>query len=87
MGTVVIDNALTGLLRKETKMETYFCECCGRKLNPKTMVSLELDQRDDTYHDFGDVPEDQSQGGFLFGAACAKKKIAEAQQIRNQSKT
>ena len=66
------------------KMFNYFCERCGKKLNPKTMVSLEFDQRDNTYHDFGDVPENKSQGGFLFGVACAKKQIAEAKKIRKQ---
>jgi hypothetical protein len=60
----------------------HFCECCERKLNPAKIVWLELDQRDDTYHNFADVPEDRSQGWFPFGPDCAKKKIKEARAAR-----
>lgn len=56
------------------------CTCCGRKLNPKTLVQLELDQRIDRYHDFEDVPENKSQGWFDFGPACAKKEREEARK-------
>lgn len=34
-------------------------------------VMLELDQRTGEYHDFGQVPEDDSQGLFEFGQDCA----------------
>ncbi len=51
---------------------TYRCTCCDRKLNPDTMVSLELDTRIGRYHD--QVPEEHSQGGFEFGPACAKRE-------------
>jgi hypothetical protein len=56
----------------------HFCTCCNRKLNPATLVSLELDQRTNTYHNFGGIPADVNQGGFDFGPACAKKEIAKA---------
>ena len=49
------------------------CTCCGKKLNMRKVVSLELDQRLWMYHDFGGVPEDKSQGWFPFGQTCAKK--------------
>jgi hypothetical protein len=49
------------------------CTCCSRVLNPATKVALELDQRVGEYHDFGGVPENESQGWFEFGQACAKK--------------
>lgn len=54
------------------------CECCGRRVNPATQVWLELDHRIDGYHDYGGVPWDRSQGWFLFGAACARKRLAAA---------
>lgn len=49
------------------------CTCCGKKLNTDTLVFLELDQRINEYHDFGNIPEDYNQGGFPFGRSCAKK--------------
>lgn len=54
------------------------CTCCGKLLNPKTLVQLELDQRIGMYHDFGGVPESASQGWFEFGPACAKKERTRA---------
>ena len=54
-----------------------FCTCCEKRLKRK-FAWLELDQRDNTYHDRGDVPSDQSQGWFPFGMTCAKRKLAEA---------
>lgn len=45
------------------------CIRCGRPLVDK--VALELDQRISEYHDFGGVPQEQSQGWFDFGRACA----------------
>lgn len=56
----------------------YNCTCCGKKLNPTTMVSLELDQRIDEYHNFGGIPDNQNQGSFEFGPACAAKARARA---------
>lgn len=54
-----------------------FCTCCERKLKGK-VAWLELDQRTDTYHDLGGVPEEKSQGWFPFGMTCAKKLLANA---------
>jgi len=51
-----------------------YCTKCGQKLDPKTAVWLELDQRDNTYHSRGDVPENLSQGWFPFGSACARRE-------------
>jgi hypothetical protein len=47
------------------------CQCCGRRLTSIHM--LELDQRINAYHDFGNVPAEQSQGWFPFGPGCARK--------------
>lgn len=62
--------------------DAFFCTCCGKKLNPAKIVMLELDQRNHTYHDFNDVPEEWSQGGFPFGSACANKQRKEAKAAR-----
>lgn len=57
------------------------CECCGRKVNPATQVWLELDQRIDEYHDYElGVPVEKSQGWFIFGAACAAKRLKAARE-------
>ena len=56
------------------------CGLCGKPL--KNKVRLELDQRNDTYHDFGDVPPNCSQGGFFFGADCAARLRGEARAAR-----
>ena len=49
------------------------CTCCSRVLDGAVRM-LELDQRTGTYHDFGGVPTDQSQGWFPFGLACSRKQ-------------
>ncbi len=46
------------------------CLRCGKPL--AAVVPLELDQRIGEYHDFGGVPESQSQGWFDFGPDCAE---------------
>lgn len=60
-----------------------YCMCCGRELNEAKSVWLEFDQRNSTYHNFGDIPEQHNQGGFAFGPGCAKRKISEAKKARN----
>lgn len=51
------------------------CTRCGEPLKGPA-AWLELDQRDNTYHDREDVPEDRSQGWFPFGLDCARRIIA-----------
>lgn len=52
------------------------CSCCGRKLNPKTMVWLELSfATGKWFKNEGECPADESQGWHAFGAACARKTI------------
>lgn len=58
------------------KFHLLFCERCKAKLNPDMAVWLELDQRTGTYTD-QPVPEEYSQGGFPFGADCARFALAE----------
>lgn len=49
------------------------CERCGERLNPETMVWLELSNTTGRYHAEGAFPaEEVSQGCFTFGAACAR---------------
>lgn len=54
----------------------YLCERCGEKLNPKTLVGLELNSRKNRFHKPGEVPAKDSQGVFYFGKACAKAVLA-----------
>jgi hypothetical protein len=55
----------------------FDCTCCGRDLNPKTMVWLELSNAGRGYfRNKGELPESESQGWFTFGPACAKKALA-----------
>jgi len=56
----------------------HFCERCGERLNPQTMVWLELNLRTGLYADPEQtpVPESESQGAFTFGQACAKAVLA-----------
>lgn len=60
----------------EMKAGDRWCTCCKKELSGK-VAWLELDQRNDTYHDFGGVPSEKSQGWFPFGITCAKKMIAQ----------
>ena len=62
-------------------IEREYCTECRRTLTDEPIM-LELDQRNNTYHDFGDVPEDQSQGWFPFGKDCAKKLRRQARTLR-----
>jgi len=52
-----------------------WCTCCEKPLEGAARM-LELDQRTDTYHDLGGVPEDRSQGWFPFGLTCVKRELA-----------
>jgi hypothetical protein len=58
----------------ELSPDGRFCTCCGAALKAK-IAWLELDQRTDTYHDLGGVPEDKSQGWFPFGMTCARNLL------------
>jgi hypothetical protein len=62
------------------------CERCQEILKPGNEVWLELDQRTNTYTDL-EVPQEHSQGGFPFGADCAKRAITEHKQKgKNEAK-
>lgn len=61
------------------KDDQRYCTCCARPLTGR-VAWLELDQRTDTYHDFGGVPEAKSQGWFVFGMTCAKTNLRKAQK-------
>jgi len=57
------------------RLESYdypdICENCGRELDPRKSVWLELSWKTGKYTD-GELPEEESQGFFCFGSACAK---------------
>lgn len=57
--------------------EEIKCECC-QKIIKESIVWLELDQRTNSFHNFGNIPEEFNQGGFPFGKYCAKKMILRA---------
>jgi len=54
--------------------EILKCECCGKALDPKTTVWLELSNTDGNYYHV--LPQDHiSQGCFPFGRTCSKKQL------------
>jgi len=55
----------------------HHCHCCQKKLNPKTMVWLELNCTNNLWSDpdVSRLPESKSQGCFEFGATCAKNTL------------
>jgi hypothetical protein len=63
------------------------CERCGEKLDEKAAVWMEMNCMTALfYREEGKVPEDESQGWFSFGKACAKRVEAaggELNPIRN----
>ena len=48
------------------------CQNCGAELNPNNAVWLDLNIEDGNYY-FYALPDDISQGAFVFGKDCAKK--------------
>lgn len=68
---------IVSLANEIPHIDGRYCTCCERALKNK-VAWLELDQRTNTYHDFGDVPADKSQGWFPFGPACARRLLREA---------
>lgn len=64
----------------EMEASSRMCTACCRPLRGK-IAWLEFDQRIDAYHDFGDVPDDKSQGWFPFGLTCARKAVARASRV------
>lgn len=50
-----------------------FCERCGEKLNPETLVVLSYDRPNDIYKEVGKSGEYEE--GFVFGKACAKSVL------------
>lgn len=56
----------------------YYCTRCGERLNENRAIWLELDTNTGLYHREGQIPTGGlSQGFFIFGAACAKRELAE----------
>jgi hypothetical protein len=62
--------------------KSYECERCDRELDPDKTVWLELRWDTGLYYAPGtEIPEDKSQGGFPFGAACAKRVLANGGEL------
>lgn len=80
---ITIESKPLWIAAYELREGERYCTCCERDLTGSAARMLELDQRTDTYHDFGDVPAEQSQGWFPFGLTCARKKIKEAKARRS----
>jgi hypothetical protein len=53
-------------------LEDDACIRCGKKLDHDKSNWLELNHATSLYCEPGKVPAEESQGGFEFGAACAK---------------
>lgn len=49
------------------------CTKCNKRIDPLKMIMLEYNGKTLKYHKPGDVPENESQGLFPFGADCAKR--------------
>lgn len=63
-------------------LTSFHCECCGKKLNPKTMTWLERNMDTGEYVKLGEAlwsDTEESQGCFEFGQACARR-ILKAQK-------
>ena len=66
---------------KATKVEYaeyVTCEKCKRSVLKDQAVMLELNTYTGKFHRGGEVPADESQGGFWFGADCAAAELAKA---------
>lgn len=56
------------------------CSCCGRPLNPKTLVWLELNFKTGKWtKNEGECHSGESQGWHVFGSACAKRTLRDQQ--------
>ena len=55
-------------------MSELLCERCTQPLNPNDAVWLDLNIHTGEYRK-EPWPEDQSQGAFAFGKACARKML------------
>lgn len=53
------------------------CNRCGKTLNEKKAVWLELNMNTGTWHasEADEVSTEDSQGEFVFGSACAKRVL------------
>lgn len=60
----------------------YRCERCGERLAESRIAWLELNRATGRYHKPGEVPPEESQGGFAFGKRCAAKQLAESAAAR-----
>ena len=60
-----------------------YCERCGKALNERDEVWLELSWKTNLYVDpkVTSVPEEESQGGFVFGKACAARVLKNGGKI------
>jgi hypothetical protein len=52
--------------------DAIYCNCCGRELDPRKAVWLELSFETGRWYPEAKCPPDESQGHFPFGVACAR---------------
>jgi hypothetical protein len=57
------------------------CVRCGKSFKNENIVVLELNNLTSEYYTPGEVPEDQSQGTFEFGATCAAILLARSAKL------
>jgi hypothetical protein len=69
---------LTKQALADNPAEKFSCECCGQKLNPRTMTWLELSVAGQWAKEGGAdwTGTDASQGCFPVGRACARRLLA-----------
>lgn len=67
-------------------MNELNCEKCGKKLNPKTAVTVELNFRTGEWYAPGACPPNESQGAFAVGPDCARKMIINLGNLPNGAK-
>ena len=64
-------------------MSIIRCERCGKKINPKTLVWLELGIENGKYYKPEEFPNNiQSQGLFTFGKDCAIQELKETKKFQ-----
>ena len=66
------------------KDDEHFCECCARRLHPRTMVWLELNCETGELAKAGSAPWSdgpQSQGSFPYGRACARRALKQSETL------
>jgi hypothetical protein len=66
----------------------HYCTECGQDLDSSKAVWLELNSHTGRWsRSDGECPASESQGWFIFGAACAKKVLREQRTLLPEVKS